>query len=540
MSQFGDISIPVPMLFGGVSSQPDQVRFPNQVTEGKNVTFSVQRGAVMRSGSWLVTHVCSGLDEDGQYRMHVIERDSTERYLIIYGRAGGATILRGFDVVNEQWVQIDITTAAQTYLDFSSPSSENLQLLTIVDYTLITNGLKQLDGTDGPLVGDGTIDNTTTPVQMVRMNTNQSGSITSNTVANPTVVTSTAHGLVNDQKIIISGSNSTPSIDGEQVVTVIDANSFSVPVNVTVGGTAGTWVAAAYFKVDLTTWPDRESGDEVSNPLPRPFAEGRVCRTLAYWRGRLALGCGELLLLSEADNLFNVWKADATNIVDSDPIDSQVTSNQVTIIDYLVPADENLHIFTKAGRQFMAEAEGALTYETLKIKPTTNAQTFRTFPASTAKTTWFPIELASYTHLLEYTIDDIDMPTEALDVSLHADRYIFMYENPSTYIRSKIRTVCDSAQNDCVLMLREDRLIGGDVRSNRIYIYQYHDRGGQRVQSAWSHSRFEGVDMGIHDIAVIGDWCYNLECHDGTWFITRCSIPPESDGARVFDPQECT
>jgi len=66
--------------------------------------------------------------------------------------------------------------------------------------------------------------------------------ITGNTAANPTVVTTaTPHGLQTGQTITISGSNSTPSINGAQVVTVISATTFSVPVNVSVAGTAGSF-----------------------------------------------------------------------------------------------------------------------------------------------------------------------------------------------------------------------------------------------------------------------------------------------------------
>ncbi len=67
--------------------------------------------------------------------------------------------------------------------------------------------------------------------------------IISNTVANPTVVTSTAHGLTSGDSITIFDSNSTPTIDGARVVTVINANTFSVPVHVTIAGTAGYWIA---------------------------------------------------------------------------------------------------------------------------------------------------------------------------------------------------------------------------------------------------------------------------------------------------------
>ena len=66
--------------------------------------------------------------------------------------------------------------------------------------------------------------------------------ITSSSVANPTVITATAHGLATGNKIIIRDhSGSTPSINGTiYTVTVTGANTFTIPVNVTVGGTGGT------------------------------------------------------------------------------------------------------------------------------------------------------------------------------------------------------------------------------------------------------------------------------------------------------------
>jgi uncharacterized phiE125 gp8 family phage protein len=61
-------------------------------------------------------------------------------------------------------------------------------------------------------------------------------------VANPSVITTaTPHGLASGDTVTIAGhSGSTPTINGSQVATVIDATHFSIPVTVTVGGTGGT------------------------------------------------------------------------------------------------------------------------------------------------------------------------------------------------------------------------------------------------------------------------------------------------------------
>lgn len=64
--------------------------------------------------------------------------------------------------------------------------------------------------------------------------------ITNISVANPTVITTSApHHLEAGTKVLVTGSDSTPNIDGEQTVTVLTATTFSIPINVTTGGTVG-------------------------------------------------------------------------------------------------------------------------------------------------------------------------------------------------------------------------------------------------------------------------------------------------------------
>lgn len=70
--------------------------------------------------------------------------------------------------------------------------------------------------------------------------------ITSNTAANPTVITTTAaHALNTGDQIYIVASNSTPSINGLHTVTKLSSTSFSIPVTVSVAGTAGFFKKAA-------------------------------------------------------------------------------------------------------------------------------------------------------------------------------------------------------------------------------------------------------------------------------------------------------
>ena len=65
--------------------------------------------------------------------------------------------------------------------------------------------------------------------------------ITGNTKANPTVVTTSAPmGLTNGDSVNIVGSNSTVSIDGDWVVSGVSGSTFTVPVDTSGGASAGT------------------------------------------------------------------------------------------------------------------------------------------------------------------------------------------------------------------------------------------------------------------------------------------------------------
>lgn len=66
--------------------------------------------------------------------------------------------------------------------------------------------------------------------------------ITSSSVANPTVITTAAaHGLTTGDSVLIAGhAGSTPDINGTHTVTVVTATTYTILVNVTVDGTGGT------------------------------------------------------------------------------------------------------------------------------------------------------------------------------------------------------------------------------------------------------------------------------------------------------------
>ncbi len=122
-----------------------------------------------------------------------------------------------------------------------------------------------------------------------------SNTITNISVANPTVITSASHGLFNGDQIMISGSDSTPSIDGLYTVTRTGVNTFTIPVNVTVGGTKGSWATLANTNISTNeTKPNRIYYSKLSQPESVPLlnyfdvgAEDQVIRRIFPLRDSL-------------------------------------------------------------------------------------------------------------------------------------------------------------------------------------------------------------------------------------------------------------
>lgn len=71
-----------------------------------------------------------------------------------------------------------------------------------------------------------------------------------------TVNTTTPHGITNGGYVVIEGNTgSTPDINGTHLATVVDADTLTIPLNVTVAGTGGTarCVQVASYILDNTT-----------------------------------------------------------------------------------------------------------------------------------------------------------------------------------------------------------------------------------------------------------------------------------------------
>jgi hypothetical protein len=95
----------------------------------------------------------------------------------------------------------------------------------------------------------GAIIQSITTAQEINQITPVSGTISGITAGNPTIIQATNHGLKNGDLVLISGANTTPSINGFYEVSVISSSLYSIPVATTsVGAIAGSFALACVVK----------------------------------------------------------------------------------------------------------------------------------------------------------------------------------------------------------------------------------------------------------------------------------------------------
>jgi hypothetical protein len=81
----------------------------------------------------------------------------------------------------------------------------------------------------------------------------KTGTITVISSGTTVTLTAASHGLITGRKVTITASNSTPVIDGDHIVTVIDANTFTIPYTVNIPGTSANYTTVIQDQNDIKT-----------------------------------------------------------------------------------------------------------------------------------------------------------------------------------------------------------------------------------------------------------------------------------------------
>ena len=131
------------------------------------------------------------------------------------------------------------------------------------------------------------------------------------------------------------------------------------------------------FAFEDINWDERTAGDKKTNPGPAIFTkdDGTLrqieINSMAFYRGRLFFSAADTLFASRIADIDNFFLEDPSNIVASDPIDLQASSNKYSRINAMVPFSDYLFINTDSDTQFeLMGSENTITPFTAELAPT--------------------------------------------------------------------------------------------------------------------------------------------------------------------------
>ena len=137
------ISRSIPTLLRGISQSSDATKKADHALIQDNADSDPVLGLAKRSGTQFISNLISGETTLGDIKVHMINRDATERYVVIFS----STKVRIFEldgteknVVTNKYYDSDSGTVKEDYryLSCTSPQSQ-IKTITIADFTFVVN-----------------------------------------------------------------------------------------------------------------------------------------------------------------------------------------------------------------------------------------------------------------------------------------------------------------------------------------------------------------------------------------------------------------
>ena len=267
--------------------------------------------------------------------------------------------------------------------------------------------------------------------------------------------------------------------------------------------------------VEFPTWGRRTSGDY--DTAPDPSFVGNAINDIGVYKGRLFFLADENIVLSRTREFFAFFPETVTTVLDTDPIDVVASNNRVSILQYAVPYQDELVLFSTQYQFRFNAAETVLTPATAQITILTQFEIDANVrPQQAAGGILFVQSNNQWSQFREFSVRGAGtaLTADAQDLTGYVSSYV-----PNQCFKM---TVNDTGNSAYIISDRVDP--GGTNYRKRIYTYRWFFRntggGAERAQSSWSYWDFEGVDR-ILQVVCIKEVLYLLmEYGDQVWLET--------------------
>ena len=259
--------------------------------------------------------------------------------------------------------------------------------------------------------------------------------------------------------------------------------------------------AATQFTVKQFSYPDREVGDEQTNP--KPSFVGKAINKVLFFRNRLAFLSGENVITCRPGTLGapNFWAKTAIAVSAADPIDISSSSMFPSDLYDGIDINAGLLVFSSNQQFLLSSDDTILNPDTAKLK-----------------------SVAAYNYNIDMPPISLGMSVGYIDNSGKYSRFNEMINTaregePMVGETSKIVPSLLPKDLDLITNSRENQLVlFGKTNSDIVYGFKYFQLGDKRQQSAWFKWKLNNP---IKYHFIIDDDYYFLDTDD---FLQKMSI----------------
>ena len=264
------------------------------------------------------------------------------------------------------------------------------------------------------------------------------------------------------------------------------------------------------FNYTFPKWGERTAGDTTTVPTPS-FVDNKI-RDHVLFRSRYMVVGGENCICSEVDDIYNFFNDTAITVLDTDPIDVRAASETSIPLEWILPVDEGVLLFSQKSQFQMRPADAdVLTARTAVVLRLSNIDmNARVRPRIAGPNVIFATEEYNYTGFREYQFFD----TQQRRIGLNLGGNLNLTLNVPKLIDGYVMLWDVGESLDYFVCMTPDD-------HKKLYVYKYLWRTAQgsivREQSAWSEWTFDGeiqwlrfFDNKLWLIVTYGDGTYTV------------------------------
>lgn len=434
-----NITQQIPDFLGGVSTQPDDQKLPNQVSEIINGYPDPTFGLIKRPGfSWKANLGSATTYATGHWFYFRVS--STEAYV-------GVIKAQEIKLWNTDGTAATMTTSTgQAYLN---GNHNDFHVISRADQIIVINKT----------------------ITTAMSSTQVSGSVTNtvDSVANLPAATGSNTGY------IYKVSNTSAVEDDFYVKSDGTTWNETVKPGIYQGLDNSTMphklvrTAANNFTFSTITYDNRTVGDEITNPSP-----GFIGKKLTYGffaNNRLGFLAGDNVTLSQparGENFFNYFVNSAQVQTEADPIDLKCVSLRPVTLTAAVPVSQGVVLFSQQQQFMLFSDTGILSPSQAVIKSISNYEVDPIVP---------PTENGTNITFINKTTDYcrvFGMQTQGQGAS---PLFIDLGKTVTQYIPQSVSAMFSDTQNSFIGLYGQ--------ASNKIYFYRSYGEGEQTLMRAW-------------------------------------------------------